>query len=61
MHAAQNLYVLADDSVTDAAATAAATANSAASQNGGAFGFLADGFEAFLKVQEHVLQAKTEM
>jgi hypothetical protein len=38
---AQNVYTLADDSVAQAAS----------SQSGGAFGFLADGFEAFLKVQ----------
>jgi hypothetical protein len=34
------MYMLSDDSVTDAAQ----------SGSGGAFGFLADGFEAFLKV-----------
>eukprot|EP00882_Tetradesmus_deserticola_P017802 GHRQ01019094.1.p1 GENE.GHRQ01019094.1~~GHRQ01019094.1.p1 ORF type:complete len:111 (+),score=25.58 GHRQ01019094.1:227-559(+) len=36
----QALYLLSDDSVKDAAS----------SSSGGAFGFLADGFEAFLKV-----------
>jgi hypothetical protein len=35
------MYMLSDDSVTDAAQ----------STSGGAFGFLADGFEAFLKVR----------
>ncbi|WIA32054.1 hypothetical protein OEZ86_002906 [Tetradesmus obliquus] len=43
----QALYVLSDDSVTDAAS----------SSSGGAFGFLADGFEAFLKVLEGGLSA----
>eukprot|EP00882_Tetradesmus_deserticola_P014003 GHRQ01014879.1.p1 GENE.GHRQ01014879.1~~GHRQ01014879.1.p1 ORF type:complete len:407 (+),score=117.05 GHRQ01014879.1:237-1457(+) len=38
----QALYLLSDDSVKDAAS----------SSSGGAFGFLADGFEAFLKVLE---------
>ncbi|KAF6252421.1 inner membrane ALBINO3-like protein 2, chloroplast precursor [Scenedesmus sp. NREL 46B-D3] len=43
----QALYVLSDDSVTDAAS----------SSSGGAFGFLTNGFEAFLKVLEGGLSA----
>lgn len=43
----QAMYMLSDDSVTDAAQ----------STSGGAFGFLADGFEAFLKVLEGGLSA----
>eukprot|EP00775_Hariotina_reticulata_P005232 gene5232-5468_t len=43
---AQSLYTLADDSVAQAAS----------SQSGGAFGFLAEGFEAFLKVLESGLE-----
>jgi hypothetical protein len=51
----QALYVLSDDSVTDAAS----------SSSGGAFGFLADGFEAFLKVwlaawQQHHYQQQEQ-
>ncbi|KAF8071109.1 ALB3.2 [Scenedesmus sp. PABB004] len=52
---AQSLATLADaDSTVEAAASAATTA--ASSQGGGAFGFLADGFEAFLKVLEGGLE-----
>jgi hypothetical protein len=52
-HSAQQLYTVAVDDVVAQAAAAATTvaANGAdSSQNGGTFGFLADGFEAFLKV-----------
>lgn len=54
-HSAQQLYTVAVDDVVAQAAAAATTvaANGAdSSQNGGTFGFLADGFEAFLKVLE---------
>jgi hypothetical protein len=52
-HSAQQLYTVAVDDVVAQAAAAATTvaANGAdGSKDGGTFGFLADGFEAFLKV-----------
>lgn len=53
-HSAQSLYTVAvDDAVAQAAAaatTVAADGSAASSQGGGTFGFLTDGFEAFLKV-----------
>jgi hypothetical protein len=54
-HSAQQLYTVAiDDAVAQAAAavtTVAANGADTSSQDGGTFGFLADGFEAFLKVR----------
>lgn len=53
-HAAQQLYTVAvDDTIAQAAAavtTVAANGSETSSSSGGTFGFLADGFEAFLKV-----------
>jgi hypothetical protein len=55
-HSAQQLYTVAiDDAVAQAAAavtTVAANGADTSSQGGGTFGFLADGFEAFLKVRQ---------
>lgn len=56
VHSAQQLYTVAvDDAVAQAAAAATTVAANGAdsSQDGGTFGFLADGFEAFLKVRAH--------
>lgn len=58
VHSAQQMYTVAvDDAVAQAAAAATTVAANGAdsSQNGGTFGFLADGFEAFLKVRAHML------
>lgn len=54
VHSAQQMYTVAvDDAVAQAAAAATTVAANGAdsSQDGGTFGFLADGFEAFLKVR----------
>jgi hypothetical protein len=49
-HSTQQLYTVAVDDVVAQAAAAATTVAADDSQSGGTFGFLADGFEAFLKV-----------
>jgi hypothetical protein len=60
--AAQALYTLADGDAAASAAAAAGDALTAAAaaapkDNGGMFGFLADGFEAFLEVLDGALEA----
>jgi hypothetical protein len=52
-HSTQQLYTVAVDDVVAQAAAAATTVAADDSQSGGTFGFLADGFEAFLKVCGH--------
>lgn len=52
-HSTQQLYTVAVDDVVAQAAAAATTVAADDSQSGGTFGFLADGFEAFLKVGSH--------
>lgn len=50
-HSTQQLYTVAvEDTIAQAAAAATTVATETSSQDGGTFGFLADGFEAFLKV-----------